>query len=78
MMKMMIDIKTSAALVLLSAASPSTAAQFFLKDRDKIVIMGDSITAQHMYSRLNEPFAAIRKALVMQSHQIEILPIQIK
>ena len=28
--------------------SPCTAADFFLKDRDKVVMMGDSITAQHM------------------------------
>ena len=28
--------------------SPWTDADFFLKDRDKVVMMGDSITAQHM------------------------------
>ena len=41
---------TRAAACLLLAAMPCTAADFFLKDGDKVVMMGDSITEQHMHS----------------------------
>ncbi|MCX6877229.1 MAG: GDSL-type esterase/lipase family protein [Verrucomicrobia bacterium] len=51
---------TATALALLAAASPCTAAQFFLKDRDKVVMMGDSITAQHLYSSYLEAWAITR------------------
>ena len=51
---------TGTALALLVTAWPCTAAEFFLKDRDKVVMMGDSITAQHMYSSYVEAWAITR------------------
>ncbi len=51
---------TRGALCLLLAALPCTAAEFFLKDHDKIVMMGDSITEQHMYSSYVEAWALTR------------------
>ena len=59
-MNIMTSNTTIAALALLAAASPCTAAEFFLKDRDKVVMMGDSITAQHMYSSYVEAWALTR------------------
>ena len=60
-MNMMNSLGTTAtALTLLVAAWPCTAAEFFLKDRDKVVMMGDSITAQHMYSSYVEAWAMTR------------------
>jgi len=53
-------IKTATALALLASASPCTATEFLLKDRDKVVMMGDSITAQHMYSSYLEAWAITR------------------
>jgi len=38
------------AMCLLFVAFPCTAADFFLKNGDKVVMMGDSITEQHLYS----------------------------
>ena len=51
---------TRTALSLLLTALPCTAAEFFLKDHDKIVMMGDSITEQHMYSSYVEAWALTR------------------
>ena len=133
------DLKfTAAALSLLLAALPGTAADFFLKNGDKVVMMGDSITEQHLYStyveawtltrfpawdlklkknsyfhdrifcevlrggdvpafmemkreqveakrmevfnarmkKMPELFDANRKSLVMQAHQVELVPVQ--
>ena len=38
----------TAAISLLLTALPCTAADFFLKNGDKVVMMGDSITEQHL------------------------------
>jgi hypothetical protein len=50
------SIKTTTALVLLVAAPSCAAAGFFLKDRDKVVMTGDSITAQVQYDSLKADF----------------------
>ncbi|MCX6872744.1 MAG: GDSL-type esterase/lipase family protein [Verrucomicrobia bacterium] len=51
---------TTAAISLLLAALPCTAAEFFLKNGDKVVMMGDSITEQHLYSTYVEAWALTR------------------
>jgi hypothetical protein len=51
---------TAAAMSLLLAALPCTAADFFLKNGDKVVMMGDSITEQHLYSTYVEAWALTR------------------
>jgi hypothetical protein len=48
------------AINLLLAAMPCTAADFFLKNGDKVVMMGDSITEQHLYSSYVETWALTR------------------
>jgi len=48
------------AISLLLAAMPCTAADFFLKNGDKVVMMGDSITEQHQYSSYVETWALTR------------------
>ena len=48
-----------AAVVVLSAATPAPA-QFFIKDKDTVVIMGDSITEQHLYSNYVEMWTVSR------------------
>jgi len=48
------------ALSLLFAALPSTAADFFFKDGDTVVMMGDSITEQHMHSSYVEAWSLTR------------------
>ena len=48
------------AISLLLAAMPCTAADFFLKNGDKVVMMGDSITEQHQYSSFVETWALTR------------------
>ena len=60
-MSMMRSLKTTgAALTLLVAALPCAGADFFLKDGDKVVMMGDSITEQHMYSSYIEAWSLTR------------------
>jgi|GEM_PF-383395 len=56
----MISCFLSVAICFFAVAWPCAAAEFFLKDRDKIVMMGDSITAQHMYSSYVEAWALTR------------------
>jgi lysophospholipase L1-like esterase len=51
---------TCAALTFLFAALPCAAADFFFKDGDKIVMMGDSITEQHLYSSYVEAWSLTR------------------
>jgi len=51
---------TAAATAMLFAALPCTAGDFFLKNGDKVVMMGDSITEQHMYSTYVETWALTR------------------
>lgn len=51
---------TAAAVSLCLAAFPCTAAEFFLKNGDKVVMMGDSITEQHLYSTYLEAWALTR------------------
>ena len=51
---------TYAAWSLILAALPCTAGDFFLKDGDKVVMMGDSITEQHMYSSYVEAWTLTR------------------
>ena len=51
---------TAAAMSLLLAAMPCTAIDFFLKNGDKVVMMGDSITEQHLYSSYVEAWALTR------------------
>ena len=45
------------AISLLLTALPCTAADFFLKNGDRVVMMGDSITEQHLYSTYVEVWA---------------------
>ena len=45
---------TAAAVSLLLTSVPAIAADFFLKHGDKVVMMGDSITEQHLYSSICE------------------------
>ena len=47
-------------LSLLAGVLPCTAAEFFLKDHDRVVMMGDSITEQHMYSSYVEAWTLTR------------------
>ena len=47
-------------MCLLAVALPCAAADFFLKDHDKVVMMGDSITEQHLYSSYVETWALTR------------------
>jgi hypothetical protein len=51
---------TTTAISLLLTALPCTAADFFLKNGDKVVMMGDSITEQHLYSSYVEAWALTR------------------
>ncbi len=51
---------TAAAMSLLLAALPTTAADFVLKNGDKVVMIGDSITEQHLYSTYVEAWALTR------------------
>ena len=51
---------TTTAISLLLTALPCTAAEFFLKNDDKVVMMGDSITEQHLYSSYVEAWALTR------------------
>ena len=51
---------TTTAISLLLTALPCTAADFFLKNDDKVVMMGDSITEQHLYSSYVEAWALTR------------------
>jgi lysophospholipase L1-like esterase len=51
---------TAAGMSLLLAALPTTAADFFLKNGDKVVMIGDSITEQHLYSTYVEAWALTR------------------
>ncbi|MEI6168102.1 MAG: SGNH/GDSL hydrolase family protein [bacterium] len=48
------------ALAIMAATLTSNAADFFLKDGDKVVIMGDSITEQHLYSNYVETWILTR------------------
>ena len=51
---------TTTAISLLLTALPCTAAEFFLKNDDNVVMMGDSITEQHLYSSYVEVWALTR------------------
>lgn len=51
---------SGAAIVLILAALPCAAGDFFLKDGDKVVMMGDSITEQHLYASYVEGWALTR------------------
>ena len=51
---------TITAISLLLTALPCTAAEFFLKNGDKVVMIGDSITEQHLYSSYVEVWALTR------------------
>ncbi|MEI7899749.1 MAG: GDSL-type esterase/lipase family protein [bacterium] len=55
------SLKAAAAAVgLLAVAIPCTAADFFLKNGDTVVMMGDSITEQHQYSSYVEAWTLTR------------------
>jgi len=47
-------------LLIISAVTVSNAAEFFFKDGDKVVMMGDSITQQYLYSSYVERWALTR------------------
>jgi lysophospholipase L1-like esterase len=51
---------TTAAISLLLSAMSCTAADFFLKNGDKVAMIGDSITEQHLYSTYVEAWALTR------------------
>ena len=59
-MNLMNSVKSATAWILLATAWPCTAAEFFLKDGDRVVMIGDSITAQHLYSSYVEGWAITR------------------
>ncbi|MCE9604657.1 MAG: SGNH/GDSL hydrolase family protein [Planctomycetia bacterium] len=46
--------------LLASTASSTSAAEFFFRDGDRIVVMGDSITEQHLYSNYLETWITTR------------------
>ena len=48
------------ALAIMAAAFTANAADFFFKDGDRVVIMGDSITEQHLYSNYVETWILTR------------------
>jgi lysophospholipase L1-like esterase len=48
------------ALVLIAASLTATAADFFFRDGDKVVMMGDSITEQYLYSSYVEAWTLTR------------------
>ena len=61
MTAMMNSMKSiAAATSLLFAALPCTAGDFILNNGDKVVMMGDSITEQHLYSSYVEAWALTR------------------
>ncbi len=53
-------LAATALLSLLVASHPGNAAEFFFKKGDKVVMMGDSITEQHMDSSYLEAWALTR------------------
>jgi lysophospholipase L1-like esterase len=54
-------LKRSLPLLLLAClCTPSPAADFFLKDGDRVVMIGDSITEQHLYSNYVEMWVVTR------------------
>lgn len=58
---MMNGLKSSIiALAIITAALTANAADFFFKDGDKVVMMGDSITEQHLYSSYVEAWTLTR------------------
>ena len=54
------SLKAGAAISLLLAAVPCIAADFFLKNGDKVSMIGDSITEQHLYSTYVEAWSLTR------------------
>src|SRR3954454_24277082 len=50
----------SLSLVLAALAAPARAADFFFKDGDVVVMIGDSITEQHLYSNYVEMWTVTR------------------
>src|SRR3954454_639774 len=50
----------SLSLVLAALAAPARAADFFFKDGDTVVMIGDSITEQHLYSNYVEMWTVTR------------------
>ena len=49
-----------AAALILGSGAPAGAGGFFLKDGDTVVVMGDSITEQHLYSNYVEAWTLMR------------------
>ena len=49
-----------AAALVLGLAAPAGAGGFFFKDADTVVVMGDSITEQHLYSNYLEAWTLLR------------------
>jgi lysophospholipase L1-like esterase len=49
-----------AVAVLVAAVQPSSAEDFFFKDGDRVVMIGDSITEQHLYSNYVEMWTVTR------------------
>src|SRR3954452_9676264 len=47
-------------LLLVAPPSPARAADFFFKDGDTVVMIGDSITEQHLYSNYVEMWTVAR------------------
>ena len=51
---------TVAAALILCLGLPADAGEFFFKDGDRVVVMGDSITEQHLYSNYLEAWTLMR------------------
>jgi lysophospholipase L1-like esterase len=50
----------TAAALMLGLGAPAGAVEFFFKDGDTVVVMGDSITEQHLYSNYLEAWTLMR------------------
>ncbi len=53
-------LQFTAAAILTFLCWPAAAAEFFFKDGDRVVVMGDSITEQHLYSNYIEMWTVSR------------------
>ena len=53
-------LTVAAGLLVLGLGAPAGAGEFFFKDGDTVVVMGDSITEQHLYSNYLEAWTLTR------------------
>src|SRR3954468_23116467 len=53
-------VRTLVLITLFAAAAQARAEEFFFKDGDRVVMIGDSITEQHLYSNYVEMWVTTR------------------